>query len=54
MFTKSYNEHMDHGLDWTDEDGTKYLEEMANVFNSVLFKKDGEQNWNYDDEQTKI
>ena len=44
VFTKSYNEHMDHGLDWTDEDGTKYLEEMANVFNSVLFKKDGEQN----------
>ena len=44
VFTKSYNEHMDHGLDWTDEDGTKYLKEMANVFNSVLFKKDGEQN----------
>ena len=44
VFTKSYNEHMDHGLEWTDEDGTNYLKEMANVFNSVLFKKDEEQN----------
>ena len=32
VFTKSYNEHMDHGLEWTREDGKRYLKRMKEIF----------------------
>ena len=32
VFTKSYNEHMDHGLKWTREDGKSYLKRMKEIF----------------------